>query len=342
MKPRWMLVAALALGAWALSPARADASNSPRVGTAGGQELRIPVGPRGTALSGAAVADAEGVEALYWNPAGVSRAGGTEVLMSTMSYLVDARVHYFGLARDLGRLGSLGAAVKVVAVGDIDVTTEEAGGATGETFSPTFTVAGVTYGRRLTERVALGATVNLVSESVRNERAMGVAFDVGLQYEIPMRGIRLGAAMKNFGPSMHFTGPDFGLAVAMPGADPSASSRTVVTESASFELPGAFLVGASYDAFEDENGRLRLVTAFQSGTFSSDAYRFGAEYAWRGTLYARAGASAAPDQDDVWGATFGGGLRAFLGGTSLLVDYTRQSSSPFFDDQDMVSLALRF
>ena len=46
------------------------AEDTNRMGTAGAVELRLPVGARATALSGAVLADVTGAEALFWNPAG--------------------------------------------------------------------------------------------------------------------------------------------------------------------------------------------------------------------------------------------------------------------------------
>jgi hypothetical protein len=327
------------------SGARVDgalAGDAARLGTSGAHELRIPVGARGTALSGSATADAAGVEALHWNPAGVIRTDGPEFLFSSMSYLVDARVHYLGMAAPVGGLGSVGVSLKAVAIGDIAVTTEEAGGETGETYAPTLSVVGVTLGRQISERLSLGLTANFINESIRNESASGVAFDVGLQYAIPSSGFRFGAVMKSFGPKMHYEGPDFGLLLDVPSDDPAAAERTVVTESAEFDLPSWFQVGATYDAYSDENGRLRVLSAFQSNTFAEDVVLLGAEYDWRGQLVARAGTNAAPNSEDAWGMTYGAGVRTMLGGTAVLIDYTRQNTSRYFDDQDLVSLTLRF
>ncbi len=342
MKRTLLLFAMAAIVAAGGRAERAHAGDAARLGTSGAQELRIPVGPRGTALSGAATADASGVEALYWNPAGIARSSGTEAMFSTTSYLVDSRVHYLGLTQEMGKYGTIGVAVKAVALGDIEVTTEEVGGPTGETFSPSLTVIGVSAGRRLSDRVAFGVTANLVTESIRNERAAGVAFDLGFQYQPGPRGFRFGAVMKSFGPKMRFTGSDFRFATDIPDADPSSTPRSVVTESAAFDLPSSFQVGVTYDALDDENGRLRVLSAFQSNTFASDAFRFGAEYEWRGQLIARGGATTAESDHDAWGVTYGGGVRAMLGETAVLIDYTRQSTSAFFAEQNLVSLTLRF
>jgi long-subunit fatty acid transport protein len=341
MKRTQTLAALAAVGAL-LAAARVEAAGSARAGTSGGQELRIPVGPRGTALSGSSIADAVGVEALYWNPAGAASAEGTEILFSTMSYLVDSDVHYAGVTREFAGIGTVGFAVKALDLGDIAVTTEAAGGETGEQFSPSSSVIGLTYARTLTDRVALGITANLVTESIRNEQATGFAFDVGVQYALPARGMRFGAVMKSFGPKMRFEGPDFGFATEPPGGDPSASPRTVVTESAAFELPSSFRVGVSYDAFQSESGSLRLLTGFESSTFAESSYRFGAEYMWRDALVFRGGVTASGADESPWGATFGGGVRAPLGSARVEVDYTRQSMSEFFDDQNLVGLKILF
>ncbi len=339
---RTLALAAMAAVGTLLAASSAGAAGSARAGTSGGQELRIPVGPRGTALSGSAIADATGVEALFWNPAGAASLEGTEILFSTMSYLVDSDVHYAGVTREFAGIGTIGFAVKALALGEIAVTTEDAGGETGERFSPSSSVLGLTYARSLTERVAVGVTANLVTESIRNEKATGFAFDVGVQYALPARGVRFGAVMKSFGPKMRFEGPDFGFPAEPPGGDPSASPRTVVTESAAFELPSSFRVGFSYDAFQGENGSLRLLTGFESSTFAEGSYRFGAEYTWRESLVLRGGVTATGADESPWGATFGGGVRAPVGGGRIEVDYTRQSTSEFFDDQNLVGLKLLF
>lgn len=336
-----VLILVAMLGAALLSPPPAW-SESIRLGAAGAQELRIPVGPRGTALGGAAIADASGVEALYWNPAGAASGEGTEVFFSTMSYLLDSNVHYVGLTQPLGGRFSLGVGVKVVSLGDIAVTTEAVGGPTGESYSPTNTVIGLTLSRQLTERVAFGMTGNVVHEAIRNETATGAAFDIGFQYDPSWRGVRVGAVVKSLGPKMHYAGSDFGQPLDFPDSDPSAAPRSVVTESSSFDLPATFQVGVSADGFRSEESRLMVATAFQSNSYADNELRVGAEYDWREQLYLRAGTAASPQEDYVWGVNYGGGARASLGEWRVFVDYARQSTSDFFDDQNLVSIRIQF
>jgi len=64
--------AALILVAAALLGGTAWAGNIDRLGTAGAQELRIPVGTRGMGLGGSTVASNHGIESIYYNPAGLA------------------------------------------------------------------------------------------------------------------------------------------------------------------------------------------------------------------------------------------------------------------------------
>jgi hypothetical protein len=67
MKLRLLIITMVLL---AVGLTSAFAGNDKRVGTAGAQELRIPYGSRGTAMGGAVIANAEGIESMFWNPAG--------------------------------------------------------------------------------------------------------------------------------------------------------------------------------------------------------------------------------------------------------------------------------
>ncbi|MDE0966283.1 MAG: hypothetical protein OSB73_24425, partial [Candidatus Latescibacteria bacterium] len=68
----------------------AEAGGRNRVGGSAASQLLIPVGARDMALGGSSSASAEGLEALYWNPAGLAAsASSASILVSTMSYFAD-------------------------------------------------------------------------------------------------------------------------------------------------------------------------------------------------------------------------------------------------------------
>ncbi len=332
--------------------AQALAGGIQRIGTAGAQELRIPIGARSTALGGSAVADVSGVEALFWNPAGVALSQGTEAVFSYMSYIADINLGHVGVTTNLGDFGSLGASIKVLDVGDIQVTREDSpneDNTTGEVFSPSFAVIGLTYARQMTDRVSFGISGMYISEKIMRESATGVAFDFGFMYEVGWSGLKFGTVMKNYGPNMRFDGPDFERVLLDPEFDPEAPARTLKTESATFDLPSYVQIGLSWTPYNLNGNRLSLLSTFQSNNYSPDEYKFGAEYCLNDVLFLRAGYSSdfrdefgeAQSKTCIRGLTFGAGIKTTLGNTEIGLDYSWMSSE-FFDDNQLFSLRFGF
>ncbi len=312
-----------------------------KTGTAGAQELRLPVGSYATSLGGAVIANVQGVEALYWNPAGVAQTEGSQAMFSRMNYIADIDLSYFGVCTNLGGFGSLGLSAKVLDIGDIEETTEDYPGGTGRKFSPTFTVLGLTYSRQMTDRVSFGTTMMYLSESIMRERAHGLAFDFGFQYIPGWRGLKLGFVVKNFGPSMRFDGPDFEYQLLPIEDDPQAASKTMRTQSAEFELPSSIQFGTSYEFLHQGDNRATLVGNFQSNNFSQDEYRGGIEYCYREMLFLRGGYKGSSQKDYLFGPSFGFGLRFNIGETKVDFDYSYLSTE-YFDGNQVFTLKLSF
>jgi hypothetical protein len=273
--------------ALALVAGAAFAGSSQRKGTVGATELQIPVGPRSVALGGAVASDVTGVEAMFWNPAGLASNERTEALFSHQEYFADMKVNYAGIAAKAGGFGSLGFAAKVLSIGDVIVTNEQAPEGTGEILNPTFTVLGVTWAKAFTDRVNFGATANYVNENLANNVATGFAYDFGVQYATGWNGLRIGMAMKNLGTSMKFEGPGFEILARDPQADPNAGNRGLSFSSATFEMPSYFNFTTSLDLVRDSQQALIALGAFQNNNFSGDNVRGGLEWSYRDLLALR-------------------------------------------------------
>ena len=201
-----VVVALLVLGMSAF------AGGGERKGSAGADELLIPVGARSTALGGSYIAGISGAEAIYWNPAGLSASTrSAEVLFSHMTYFGETSVSYLALGANFSGFGHLGLSIKTLGFGNISLTDERAPDGGTATFSPTYVTFAVTYSRALTDRIRAGVNVNLVTEQISRSSASGVAFDAGIQYNglVGMKGLQLGVALRHLGPNMKFDGPDF-------------------------------------------------------------------------------------------------------------------------------------
>jgi hypothetical protein len=251
-------------------------------------------------------------------------------------------LNYFAVGHSMGNLGSIGLTAKILSIGDIVRTTEDAPDGTGDVFSPTFSTLGLTYARRMTDRVNFGGTVYYIAERILQETAAGVAFDFGFQFETGLHGLGLGLAMKNVGPTFEFSGSDLELNVHRPGDDPNARPRTVTATTAPFELPTYLQFGTSLPLVGEGIQRANLYTAYQNNSFQRDEYRAGLEWMYRDQFGARVGWAGTGNEDDVFGVTYGIGVKVPLGSNSLFVDYAGQTVSDFFDEVQNVSLRFTF
>jgi hypothetical protein len=344
-KPMTIVRAIAVMAALSLGATTALAGSESRLGTGGASELRIAVGARSVALGGAHVGSVTGPEALFYNPAGIAWSddeSSTQVMFSYNRWIADIDRNYVAVIQRMGSSGTLGVSVNVLSVGEMERTTEAAPDGTGEVFSPTFATLGLTYARQLTDRVSFGGTAHYVAERILQETAAGVAFDFGFQYDTDYRGLRLGFAMKNFGPNLEYRGSDFGRISRVPGDDPNAFGHDLSLSAAAFELPSSFEFGMSYPAWRGPQGSLGLHGLYTSNSFNVDEGRFGAEFLYKQDFALRAGYKYTTNDEDLFGMSYGAGVRVPLGGSHLWVDYAGQTVSDFFDDAQHVTLTMQF
>ena len=320
--------------AWAASP--------DRIGTSGAPELRLPVGARSVALAGSDLGTIGGAEALFYNPAGiVETKSHTEALFSHTEYIADMKLNYFAVTQGFGN-SSIGVSAKVLSIGDIVYTTESAPDGTGEKFSPTFSTLGLSYARRLTDRVDFGATVNYVAERILQETAAGVSFGFGFIYDTDFQGVRLGMTMNNFGPNMEYSGSDLEHLQQLPGYNPFVAPRSQGLSSASFEQPTNFQVGLSVPLLRGGENAFAVHGAYISNSFANDEGRIGAEYVYRKMLALRGGYKITSNTNDLFGPSYGAGIRVPLGSAGLWVDYAGQPVSNYFEDVQHITLTFQF
>ncbi len=322
----------------------AFAGGGKRTGTGGAAELLIPVGPRGIAMAGANLSTSTGIEALFWNPAGVSHMqNNADVIFSHMSYIADIGVDYGAIAANFEGFGVVSFSIKSLSVGDILVTTTANPDGTGETFSPTFIVAGLSYSRQLTESISVGFTTNFISESMADVSATGVAFDVGVMYNnlADINGLSLGVVVKNLGPEMKFSGG--GLFQEGQINDVNRPPTFYTVDAAAFELPSNFQLGLGYSPVLDETNSLQFSGIYQNNNFSGDEYKVGGEYGYNDLFFVRAGYQLAPQVSDdyLYGFTAGVGIDYVVEGFGFKVDYAYREVE-FFDGNHVFALTLGF
>jgi hypothetical protein len=308
------------------------AGRADKSGTAAAPQLLIPVGPRMIALGGTSIATVQGIEALYWNPAGITKSTReSNATFSHVNYLADIGVEYVAVSSNFEGLGTLGLSIKSLSFGDIAVTTESQPDGTGELTSPTFFTLGVTYAKQLADRVAFGLTMTHITEKIERASAAGIAFNVGVQYSGVggVDGLNLGVVVKNIGPQMQYEGT--GL-LREGSVDDVNYNSLVQLQAASAELPSIMEIGVGYVKSFDETNALTLTGLFQNNNFSDDEYKFGLEYSYSDLLFLRGGyvqSAKTTDLESIYSGTYGIGFHQNLGDVDLSIDYAFRSAEYF-------------
>jgi hypothetical protein len=341
----FLLVVAVSL------PAFAGGEN--RVGTNAAPELLIPVGARDLALGGSNIATTSGIEAIFWNPAGLARAQhAANAMFSHMNYIADIGVEYAAVSAAFEGFGTIGVSLKSISVGDIPITTEDATDGTGGVFSPTLVNVGLTYSRLLTDRVSVGATATLISNRFDKVSASGFAFSAGVQYTGlgGVNGLAVGVTVKNIGPQMQFEGD--GLLRTGQVNDVLRPGSFYRVTAASFELPSTIEIGLSYAIDVGEMNGLNVNGIFQNNNFSADEYKVGAEYSYDNMFFLRGAYNMAEKTENnsldvsdktsfIYGFTAGAGIQYPVGSLELTFDYAFRAVE-FFQNNHVFSVKLGF
>lgn len=218
MTPRLPIASFAALAAVLLSsPAHAT--------QAGFAFLEIPAGARASAMGGAYASVAQGVEAAFWNPAGLTGVEGLQMTGTHYELVGGLRAAQFAVA---GKVYGGGLSGSVRALYSEPIPERDALGNLIGTFGSHDIEFGLGYGYDLGGGFGAGATVQLIRERIADNSATTYAFGAGMTWEPPpFDGVRLSGSVHNLGPATNY---DFdgieGAAVNLPFAVQMGGSYT--------------------------------------------------------------------------------------------------------------------
>ncbi len=265
------------------------AGNKDRSGQAGATELLINPWARSSGWGNVSTANVKGLEAMFINVAGLAFTKRTDLVFSHTTYLKgsDINMFAFGFSQRIGDAGVIGMNVVSMSFGEINVTTPDSPeGGLGK-FKPNLLNISVAYAKAFSNSIYGGITIKIISESIADVSAQGIAIDAGIQYVTgDMEQIKFGITLKNIGPRMKFSGDGLLETAFFPE---QANAFSMSTPSESFELPTALDIGASYDFYIGDWNRLTLAANFRSNSFGKDQFMGGLEYSLKTYLMLRVG-----------------------------------------------------
>ncbi|MBS4029771.1 MAG: PorV/PorQ family protein [Ignavibacteriales bacterium] len=324
---------------------QSPAGDEKRMGTTGAEELLIPVGARSIATAGSFLSTLKGVEAIYYNPAGLSAGTNSEAMFSYMSYIADINVSYFAVSANLEDIGAFGLSFKSLDFGDIlQTTVDDPEGTAGNTYSPGYYNFGLTYSRSITDRVSAGVTTKMIYESIMNTSASALAIDMGIQYRFASN-LSLGVAIKNIGSDMKFIGSDLQTKTEIPGTGVGTGSGVYSPETEPFQIPAYFELGLNYQYSLAAQNDLLVGSTFRNNNAKQDEIKLGLEYLVLDAFALRSGYEMliGENTSSIFGLNYGVGVEQELeSGMRFSFDYAFRSVEDFPTDNHVFTIKLGF
>ena len=176
-----------------------------KVGSVAFKFLNIQTDARGAALGGLS-AQASGAGALFSNPAGIAGTEGRSFTAGLSQWLVETNITNIGFVMPMMG-GAVGVSIVSVDYGEImrsgwAGTTEFVFQPNQGSFEANDMAMQVSYGQNLSDKFSVGGTAKILSQNIDKESISGLAFDIGTQFDVGYRGIKMGAVISNFGPDV--------------------------------------------------------------------------------------------------------------------------------------------
>lgn len=292
------LVSGVCIASLSIVSSTTYAGNEDRVGQSGASQLQINPWARSSGFGSANTASVTGLESVNFNVAGLAFTNKTEVMFAHTRWLSGSGINLnaFGLSQRVGETGVLGLNLMSMSFGDIDVTTVDQPEGGQGTFSPQYLNLNLSYAKEFSNSIYGGLTVKVISESITDADARGVAFDAGIRYVTgPKDNVKFAIALRNVGPQMRFNGDGFSTKLLLDEKEFTLEQRTEP-----FELPSSLSIGVAYDYYIGEEAdaegetlaamhRITGAGTFLANSFGKDQIMVGAEYAFKEMFMFRAG-----------------------------------------------------
>ena len=273
------------------------AGNKDRIGSNGGEQLKINPWARSGSFANANSASVTGIESTFLNVSGLAMVKKMDLNLNYSSWLGGSGIGIssFGYGQRVGEYGVVGAGFQSMNFGDIKETTTALPDGSG-TYRASYSTFYMSYAREFSNSIYAGFSAKVISEGISNIKASAVAFDFGIRYITgENRNIKFGIALKNIGGQMKFGGDGVSTKVSLDSKEFTVSQRTQ-----GVELPSVLNIGATYDILIDEQDnsdttgvrathRISPSFNFMSNSFGKDQVSFGIEYSFKEFIMVRAG-----------------------------------------------------
>ncbi len=180
-----------------------------KTGTAALQFLKLGVDARAIGMGEAYTAVTDDISSVYWNPAGLAPAFDNQAFFSHTEWPANI-MHEFAAASYTNGVSTWAIFGSVLHMDDMEVTDEETFGPTGETFTNSDMAFGLSYAQQFTSKFSAGGTVKYLRQNLYEYSINSYSFDLGSMYNTGWNNVKIGMALRNFGPDVKYRVDDDG------------------------------------------------------------------------------------------------------------------------------------
>ncbi len=304
-----------------------------KVGRTSFQFVKIGIGARETSMGESGIANVKDINAVFWNPAALTKVQGTQTSFHYTKWFADLNVMSAAAGINLGSFGVVALSYSFLDYGDFEeaTVTSSSGGMdtrTGNIFTGKDVSMGISFARSFTDKLSIGMSLKYLREDLHQYYASLWAFDIGSYYETGWKGIRLAMSAQNF----------------------SSQARWLYTgaeNQQSYEIPLLYRIGASIDLLGGEElflggdpnqHKFTLnVDAIHSNDYS-ERMNVGGEYVFLNRFFIRGGYRFNTDEGSL---SAGMGINTEISGINFQVDYSFVNNE-YLDSPHRFSLMLSF
>lgn len=295
-------------------------------GTTAAPFLLISQSARATGMGSAFVGVANDVSAIFWNPAGLTKMEGTNVMFDHTIWIADIKYNFVAASYNLGDMGTVGVSYVGSNIGEMKVTTVENPEGTGETFTANDVAFSIAYAIQLTENFSIGFSPKFIYQSIWRMDATAFAMDMGVQYVTPFDGMMLAMSISNLGTKMQMLGNSN---LVLHDIDPQSSGNNgkipAYLETNAWALPLNFRVGVAYNPVYNEMHKLTVAMDASHPSDNYESVNIGAEYTYSNFISLRGGYKSLFLIDSEESFTAGFGIKQhMIGNVAVMVDYAYQ------------------
>ncbi len=250
-----------------LLPGLAQADIFEKVGTFGGQFLKIGVGARAAGMGGAYVAMADDATAVFWNAAGIARVeeGKSQISLNHANWPAELSYDQVGYVFHMKKIpGAFSVHARALSMKPMEETTAFQPFGTGRTFDAGMMSAGLTYARSFTDKFSAGVTMNMIHTGLADLSQQTFSVDIGTLYDVGAAGMKIGMAIQNIG-----------------------SQEKFIEREA--RIPSIFRVGTTATLLKGADQSLVGSFEFSHPPDNSERVNVGAEYSFHRYLFLRGG-----------------------------------------------------